>query len=106
MNLTAAMDPEPINPTSSQLVEGAEVKHGPEQLAYTNNSEHRPTQIQHEEADFIHSHKQEAADMWELVKSLGVTNGSSQGDPVRKIMDMETRDQEEAHRLRCRRVSQ
>lgn len=105
-DLIAELDPEPITPTLSQPTDGAEDKYGSEQLANTVNIEDRPTQFQYEEADFIHSKKQEAADMWELVKSLGVTSGSSQGDFAGKILDMETRDQEEAHRLRCRRVSQ
>lgn len=100
------MDPEPNNQTSSQPVEGVEDNHGPEQLVSTKNNDIRPTQIQHAEADFLPSNMQEAVDMWELVKSLGVTSGSSQGDPATKIMDMETRDREEAHRLGCRRVSQ
>lgn len=64
------------------------------------------TQSQHEEAAFLHSKKQEAADMWEMVTSLGVITGSSQMDFVGKIMDMENRDQREAQRLGSRRVSQ
>jgi len=41
-----------------------------------------------------------------MVKSLAVTNGSSQRDLAGKIMDMENRDQQEVQRLGSRRGSQ
>lgn len=49
---------------------------------------------------------QEAADIWEMVKSLGVTTGSSQTEPINKIVEMENRDRKEAQSLGSRGIVQ
>lgn len=105
-DLAAALDTELITLIISQPTDDDVIKCGPTQYAKTANMEDRPAQFQHEEAEFIHSKKQEAIDMGEMVKSLAVTNGSSQRDLAGKIMDMENRDQQEVQRLGSRRGSQ
>lgn len=53
-----------------------------------------------------HLLNQEAADIWEMVKSLGVTTGSSQTEPINKIVEMENRDRKEAQSLGSRGIVQ